>query len=39
MVKVSNITLDRGWAIMLEDLGIDGSNVVRRAELPFDLMT
>ena len=33
-----DVTLDRGWGILLKDLGIEAENVLRRAGLPRDLM-
>ena len=33
------VTLDRGWSILLKDVGIDPENVLRRAALPLDLLT
>ena len=37
MDKPRTITLERGWAILLKDLGIDPSDVLRRARLPLTL--
>ena len=39
MAELRSITLDRGWRIMLRDLGIDPQNVVRRARLSQDLLS
>ncbi|MEM1206613.1 MAG: AraC family transcriptional regulator ligand-binding domain-containing protein [Acidobacteriota bacterium] len=37
MTEKQAVALDRGWGIVLRDLGIDSENVLRRAELPIDL--
>jgi hypothetical protein len=34
----NSVAVDRGWLIVLRDLGIDPHNVLRRAELPLDLV-
>lgn len=39
MTEPRDITLDRGWIIMLRDVGIDPRDVVRRAGLSFDLLS
>lgn len=39
MAEQRNITLDRGWSILLKDLNIDSQDVVRRAELPLTLLS
>ncbi|MFT5686118.1 MAG: AraC-like DNA-binding protein [Myxococcota bacterium] len=39
MTESRDITLDRGWVIMLRDVGIDPQDVVRRAGLSLDLLT
>ncbi|MEM6995023.1 MAG: AraC family transcriptional regulator ligand-binding domain-containing protein, partial [Myxococcota bacterium] len=39
MVEVRNVTLDRGWNIILRDLGIQADDAVRRAGLPLDLLS
>jgi hypothetical protein len=33
------VSLDRGWGIVLRDVGIQPENVLRRAQLPRDLLT
>ena len=38
MTDKKTVTLDRGWGILLKDVGIDPGNVLRRAELPLDLL-
>ena len=38
MDERKSITLERGWAILLKDLGIVPQNVLRRAGLPIDLL-
>lgn len=38
MEEGKSITLERGWAILLKDLGIEPQNVLRRARLPIDLL-
>lgn len=37
--KIPTISLERGWAILLKDLGIRADDVLRRARLPVDLLT
>lgn len=39
MGEQRNITMDRGWNILLKDLQIDASNVVRRAGLSPGILT
>ena len=39
MADPKPITLERGWNIILLDAGISPENVLRRAELPADLLT
>jgi AraC-like DNA-binding protein len=39
MAELRNITLDRGWRIMLKALNIDPQNAVRRAGLSQDLLS
>ena len=38
MTEARDITLDRGWIIMLRDVGLDPQDVLRRAELSLDLL-
>lgn len=38
MHNAPDITLDRGWLIMLRDLGIDPEDVVRQARLPRQML-
>jgi AraC-like DNA-binding protein len=38
MTEPRDITLDRGWIIMLRDLGLDPLDALRRAVLPLDLI-
>ena len=38
MNSTADITLDRGWRIMVRDLGIDPEDVVRRAGLPLQML-
>ena len=33
------VSLERGWGILLRDLGVEPDNVLRRAQLPRDLLT
>jgi len=33
------VTLERGWGLLLRDLGIEPQNVLRRARLPVDLLS
>ena len=39
MIDRKAVWLDRGWGIILRDLGIQPENVLRRAQLPRDLLT
>ena len=39
MTDKKTVTLDRGWGILLRDAGIQPENVLRRAQLPLDLLT
>ena len=33
------VSLERGWSLLLRDLGVQPENVLRRAQLPRDLLT
>jgi AraC-like DNA-binding protein len=35
----NSVSLERGWAILLRDLGVQPENLLRRAQLPRDLLT
>jgi AraC-like DNA-binding protein len=39
MSDKKEVSLERGWAIILRDLGVQPENVLRRAQLPGDLLT
>ena len=39
MSESQAVSLDRGWGILLRDLGVEPDNVLRRAQLPRDLLT
>ena len=37
MTSIKTVTLDRGWSILLKDVGISAEDVLRRARLPLHL--
>ena len=39
MTELRDITLDRGWSIILRDIGIDPRDVLDRVGLPHDLLS